>query len=230
MAAETKNQKIYQQVVEQIQEMLLNQSLKKGDRLPSERDLSEKFKVSRSSVREAVRALEIIGIVESRQGGGNYIRSVFDQSVFQPLSILFKLNNGSFSDILEYRMIFEPELAALAAKRISAEDSKILKKLMDDLKFSKSDEVSAKLDQQIHVKIIEISGNDLLLNTMHAISSIMASFIEEARQILFQWHENREELLNLHCRICQSIIDHEPELARTASKEHFKFLIDKIFI
>lgn len=223
-----KHQKIYQQVAEQIQSMLLDGTLNKGDRLPSERVLAEKFGVSRSSVREAIRALEIIGIIESRQGGGNYIRSKFDQHVFEPLSVMFKLNKGTFHDILEYRMIFEPELAALAAKRITPEDAAILSKLAEELKSSKNEKKSSKVDMQIHIKIVEISGNYLIQSTMMAVSVIMETFIQEARDLILQWQENREELLDIHCRMCQAIIDGDPQLAAHCSREHFKFIIDKI--
>lgn len=223
-----KNQKIYEQVVEQIQEMLLDGTLKKGDRLPSERNMSEWFQVSRSSVREAIRALEIIGIVECRQGGGNYIRTSFDENVFEPLSIMFKLNNGSFNDILEYRMLFEPEMAGLAAKRITKQDTKELTVLIDRLISSDSDRLSAVTDQAIHEKIVQISRNYLLISTMKAISVIMQSFIKEARLQLEGWNTNKTELLDIHCRMCKAIIDKDSELATKESRNHFKFIIDKI--
>jgi GntR family transcriptional repressor for pyruvate dehydrogenase complex len=223
-----KHQKIYQQVVERIQNMLLEGSLEKGDRLPSERELSEKFGVSRSSVREALRALEIIGIVESRQGGGNYIRSVFDYQVFEPLSVMFKLNKGSFHDILEYRKIFEPEIAAIAAKRITPENAVLLADLASQLKASKDEKNSTRIDMEIHKKIVDISGNYMLKTTMTAASVIMESFIQEARDLIFQWQENREELLNIHCRICDAIIKGDSDKASELTQTHFKIIIDNI--
>lgn len=208
--------------------MLLDGTLNKGDRLPSERVLAEKFQVSRSSVREAIRALEIIGIIESRQGGGNYIRLKFGQHVFEPLSVMFKLNNGTFHDILEYRMIFEPELAALAAKRIKQEDAAILAKLAQELKSSENEKKSSRVDMQIHTKIVEISGNYLVQSTMAAVSVIMETFIQEARDLILQWQESREDLLDIHCKMCEAIINKDPELAAQYSRTHFKFIIDKL--
>jgi GntR family transcriptional repressor for pyruvate dehydrogenase complex len=225
-----KNQKIYQQVVEQVQAMLLDGTLVKGDRLPSERDMSERFQVSRASIREALRALEIIGIVECRQGGGNYIRSTFDQHVFEPLSVMFKLNNGTFKDILEYRMIFEPAAAAMAAERIQPGDASVLAELSEKLVQSDDDNSSAQIDQQIHLKIVEISGNYLMQSTMMATSVIMQSFIKEARDYLFQWRENRKQLVQLHCNICDAVIQKNTELASRESRNHFEFIIDNIQI
>ena len=93
------NKKVYEQVIEQIQKNIMDGTFKNGDKLPSERELSEKMAVSRTSIREALRVLETMGVVESRQGEGNFICSNIEKSLLQPLSMMFKLNNGSWSDI-----------------------------------------------------------------------------------------------------------------------------------
>lgn len=221
-----KNQKIYQQVVEQIQSMLLEGSLKKGDRLPSERDMSERFQVSRASIREALRALEIIGIIESRQGEGNFIRESFNGQVFEPLSVMFKLNKGTFHDILEYRMIFEPQAAAMAASRIDDQEKEELGNLLDQLLRSDDDKESSALDLKIHRKIVAISGNYLMESTMTAISVIMQSFVEEARTSLFQWSENRAQLIDIHKRMCHAIMEGDSDRASKAVQDHFKLVLD----
>ena len=107
------NKKVYEQVIEQIQKNIMDGTFKNGDKLPSERELSEKMAVSRTSIREALRVLETMGVVESRQGEGNFICSNIEKSLLQPLSMMFKLNNGSWSDIFELRNILEIECARL---------------------------------------------------------------------------------------------------------------------
>ena len=85
MIEPNKTTKVYEQVIEQIKSKIKSGEIKKGDRLPSEREMAESIGVSRASVREAIRALEVVGLVESRQGAGNYIKTNFDNSLFEPL-------------------------------------------------------------------------------------------------------------------------------------------------
>ena len=223
-----KNQRIYQQVVEQIQAMVLNGTLKSGDKLPTERALAEKFQVSRASIREALRALEIIGIIECRQGDGNFISDTLGNSVFEPLSVMFKLHNGSFRDILEFRMMIEIEAASLAAQRIKQKDKLKLMELVQHLEQSDNDESSAQIDTEIHYKIAAITGNYLITSMLSAISTLMKSFIEEARLLIFKWGENRKHLLAVHKNLCEAICNNQPETAASISRKHFEFIIDNL--
>src|SRR5690554_3631179 len=131
MYTPVKNTKVYEEVIEQIKFMITSGQLKKGEKLPPERELVEKFQVSRTSVREALRALQIIGLIESRQGGGNYIKDSFDDNLIEPLSMMFVLQNSRNSEILELRRVLEVETARLAAKNISDEELTRLKEIID---------------------------------------------------------------------------------------------------
>ncbi len=119
-----KNAKVYEQVIEQIKTMIISGNLQKGDKLPSERELVDQLKVSRTSIREALRALEIVGLIKCKQGEGNFIRDNFDNSLFEPLSLVFMLERSNKEDIIEVRRIIEVEAAALAAKRITKDQLK----------------------------------------------------------------------------------------------------------
>ena len=127
------NKKVYEQVIEQIQKNIMDGTFKKGDKLPSERELSEKMAVSRTSIREALRVLETMGVVESRQGEGNFICSNIEKSLLQPLSMMFKLNNGSWSDIFELRNILEIECARLCSLRATDLDCRELESIVHDM-------------------------------------------------------------------------------------------------
>ncbi len=119
-----KNMKVYEQVVDQIKEMVRVGQIKKGDKLPTERVMAEELQVSRTSIREAMRALEVVGLIESRQGAGNYIREEFDDVLLEPLSIVFMLQNGTNKDIFELREVLELSTIFLSVMRISDEDKK----------------------------------------------------------------------------------------------------------
>ena len=119
MFSNISSKKVYEQVIEQIQESIFNGELKKGDKLPSERELSEQMRVSRTSIREALRVLETLGVVESKQGEGNFVCSNINKSLIEPLSLIFKLNNGTWMDVIELRQALELEAVRFASERIT---------------------------------------------------------------------------------------------------------------
>ncbi len=90
--------------------------------------------VSRTSIREAIRVLETMGVIESRQGEGNFICTNIEKTLIEPLSMIFKLNNGTLGDILELRIILEIEIAKLASKRITSSEAIELKNIIDEMR------------------------------------------------------------------------------------------------
>lgn len=216
-----KNKKIHQQVSEKIQKMILDGELKLGDKLPAERKMAEMLDVSRTSVREALRSLEIIGIIESRQGEGNFISENFDQAGLEPLSLIFTLKNGKFRDILEIRNILEIEAAGLAAERITEDEKEVLKDLLDKLLKAKSEADRVEIDKAIHYKIAEFTNNVLILNILETISSLMIYFIEDARLKIIQTLKVDNLLEEMHMNIVTSIVSGDKKKARKAMKEHF---------
>ncbi|MDX5682251.1 FadR/GntR family transcriptional regulator, partial [Clostridioides difficile] len=160
------SKKVYEQVIEQIQYKILNGELKKGDKLLSERELSEQMNVSRTSIREAIRVLETMGVIESRQGEGNFICTNIEKTLIEPLSMIFKLNNGTLEDILELRIILEIEIAKLASKRITSSEVIELKHIIDEMRVetNKKDNnrVLVLLDQKFHSKLATLSKNYLI--------------------------------------------------------------------
>ncbi|MDD5697727.1 MAG: FadR/GntR family transcriptional regulator [Victivallaceae bacterium] len=221
------NKRIYQQVVDQIQTMILDGRLKAGDKLPAERDLTELFQVSRTSIREAVRALEILGLVECRQGGGNFIRKEFNTGLFEPLSIMFKLHNGSALELFKVRKMLEIEAVSLAAGQITAGQRAELKAVMEELAAAEKEEDKAKLDAEFHFRIMEASGNYLLQCFYNAVSSLMQSFIGDARKIFLK-AEKMSILAELHREICNAVVSGQAAPAVAAMRKHFDFVIDNL--
>ncbi len=222
MFVPVKSKKVYEHVIEQIQNMVMTGVLQKGDKLPSERDLVEQLGVSRASIREAIRALEMIGLIESRQGEGNFIGGDINSSFFEPLSVMFMLNDGKSEDVLELRRVIEVEAAALAAGHITEEGKVELNRLMLELKEAKNEDESAKVDKALHYTIAKISGNYLILILLNTISSLMESFIRDARGMILREESQREMLIEQHQKICDSIIQENPNAAVKAMREHLQ--------
>ncbi|MBF4693368.1 FadR/GntR family transcriptional regulator [Fusibacter ferrireducens] len=220
-----KTKKIYEMIIEQIQEMILSGALKTGDKLPSERILAEQFNASRASIREAIRSLEILGVVESRQGGGNFISDYKSANWIEPISLMFKLGGGNFDEILEMRTVIEVEAARLAAIRITEDQKQNLIHLEQRLKAATSEEELSSLDQQFHIIVAEASHNVLIETMMRAIQAILKNFIGEARQSINTWAQDSGVLLTQHLKIAESILQGKSEEAALNMKAHFVMVV-----
>lgn len=176
-----KNTKVYEVIMEEIKDIVKKGELKSGEKLPSERELADKLEVSRTSVREALKALTMLGLIESKHGEGNFIKSNFENSLLEPLSIVFLLIGSKNEDIIELRRIIEPEAAGLAAKNITESELRDLKEIMKELNNSLDAEICAQLDKKFHYKIAQASGNHLISTIMFSISSLIEKYIDSSR-------------------------------------------------
>ena len=193
-----KNMKVYEQVVDQIKEMVRVGQIKKGDKLPTERVMAEELQVSRTSIREAMRALEVVGLIESRQGAGNYIREEFDDVLLEPLSIVFMLQNGTNKDIFELREVLELSTIFLSVMRISDEELKKLGELVERFKTSRDEEENVKIDSEFHSIIVKGANNVLITNLLEGVSELVDKFISEGRRAILSDERNRGKLLDFH--------------------------------
>lgn len=232
MFSSISNKKVYEQVIEQIQNNIMNGTFKKGDKLPSERDLSEKMGVSRTSIREALRVLETMGVVESRQGEGNFICSNIEKSLLQPLSMMFKLNEGSWNDIFELRNILEIECARLSALRATDLDCRELVSIINDMEKETLGEnrlnILVDLDKKFHNNLSNISKNYLIESLFITTSNLFEKFIEDARYKIISYDcSNRStDLLIQHKNICEAIIKKDENAAAESMRKHMKYVIE----
>lgn len=230
MFSPIKNTKVYEQVIIQIKDMIAKGILRKGDKLPSERELVDKLGVSRTSIREALRALEIIGLVESRQGEGNFIRDNFENSLFEPLSVMFMLQKSSTLEIHQVRVMIETETASLAAKNINDKDIEVLQGFIDKLKNSKDELERSISDKNFHYKIAECSGNFLINNILRSVSSLMDAFIVNARMVIVNESKARELLVEQHEDILQALINRDSEEAVKAMRKHLDCIKEHLIL
>lgn len=223
MFSPIKNTKVYEQVIVQIKDMINKGTLKKGDKLPSERKLVEQLQVSRASIREALRALEVIGLIECRQGEGNYIKTSFQDNLFEPLSIMFMLEGSQPEAIWELRKIMEVEAAGLASKRITVEQLRELKEITEKFIDCGDETINAEIDKQFHYKIAECSGNVLVFNILKTVSTLVDHFIVDARKLILAQQGNKEILFSQHNEVFLAMEKHSSAAARKAMREHLDF-------
>ncbi|MFT5873393.1 MAG: GntR family transcriptional repressor for pyruvate dehydrogenase complex [Clostridium sp.] len=223
MFSPIRNTKVYEQVIDQIKEMIDKGTLKKGDKLPSERNLVEQLKVSRTSIREALRALEVIGLIECRQGEGSYIKASFQDNLFEPLSIMFMLEGSNPEEIWELRKIMEVEASGLAAKRITSVQLKELKVITQKLKDCEEEDVNAEIDKEFHYKIAECSGNILIYNILRTVSTLVDHFIVDARKLILEEPGNKPILFTQHNEVYLAMEKHSSAAARQAMRDHLDF-------
>ena len=218
-----KSTRVYEQVIDQIKTMIKNGTLKKGDRLPSERSLVEQLQVSRASIREALSALEVIGLIECRHGGGNYVKANFEDNLLEPLSVMYMLEGSNPEEIWELRKIMEVEAVGLAAKRINSQQLKELEELLQSFDISRDEGYNAEIDKQFHYKIAESSGNVLIYNILRSVSVLVEDFIKDIRRTILKDKENWEVLFSQHKEIYSAIERHSSDDARKAMARHLDY-------
>lgn len=213
-----KNIKVYEVIMEEIKDIVKKGELKSGEKLPSERELADKLEVSRTSVREALKALTILGLIESKHGEGNFIKSNFENSLLEPLSIVFLLIGSKNEDIIELRRIIEPEAAGLAAKNITESELRDLKEIMKELNNSLDAEICAQLDKKFHYKIAQASGNHLISTIMFSISSLIEKYIDSSRI-----HNINKKVVKLqHEEIYKALESRDSKKASEYVKKHLE--------
>lgn len=219
-----KNTTISKKVIEQIKDMLYEGTLNKGDKLPSERQMAEGLEISRSSVREALKELEIMGLIESRPGEGNFIKENFEDILFEPFSTMFLIKESSTKEILELREIIEKGNVSLAAKRITDEELKELKDILDKAEKSNSEDELVDLDVLFHYKIALASKNFLLQSILNAISSLIESSIQDTRKNILIEDIHKEIIKKQHNNIYEALKNRDKINSEKAMTIHLNYV------
>jgi GntR family transcriptional repressor for pyruvate dehydrogenase complex len=200
--------------------MIMSGELKIGDKLPPERELTETLNVGRPALREALKALEVIGVIERIHGQGNFISSNIVDSFFKPLSLTFKLSNGRPEEILQVRFLLETFTVDQAAINATAEDIEKLELIHKRMVVSKSLEDKAKYDKEFHFELTRISNNTLILNLYQSVSYLIDAFINETVRVSLFEEKSIEKIYEEHEIIIQAIKDRDSTKAVEAVKKH----------
>ena len=208
--------RLYQDIVSQIETLLDKGELRPGDQLPPERALAEQFQVSRASVREALRSLELLGVVETRAGGGTFVRRTAPEDLARPLSNLI-VRGHTLTDVIEVRGLIEPAIAASAAQRIRpdelAELRAILKQQADRVVAGQP---YAEEDTRFHELIGQAARNELLVTMLGVIWDVLRS----SREQWLQTNQRAHASIDAHQRILYALETRDADAARAAAADH----------
>lgn len=213
-------QKSYRKVIDYIKTQIKEGKLETGGKLPAERELSNLLGVSRNSVREAIRTLEIMGIIVSQQGAGNYLTGNFENNLIESLYMMFLLNQIDYRQISQLRRALELQALVLAIDNISASEIAHLEKVLAQLEHE-TEEVNVSLDKQLHYGIAMASKNNLIFNILKALSDLIDQFIYDLRRDILSTEDSRKILNEAHNEMLRSIVTRDKNLAYQAITKHF---------
>ena len=217
MLKEVRKKRAYEDIVTQIQDLITKGRLKQDDQLPNEKELSETFKVSRSTVREAILTLETMRLVERRQGDGTYVIATSEEALVHPLASSLFGEKDDLIDIFYLRKIIEPEVAQNAAENATAEEIAELEKILEE----QESEVSGgnqemHTDTTFHHLLARMAKNRVL----ERLSLALVDLLSETRDEYLQSQERRRGSLQGHHRILDAIKSGNGKAARKAMLKH----------
>lgn len=207
---------VTQLLILRFQQLLSEGLLSPGTKLPPERELAADFGVARSSLRPALKVLEIMGVITQKVGDGSYLNKDASSVLAVPMEFLFLLDDTSVQELTEMRLMMEPALAAKAAERANAQHIALLRQAVTDLEHSKRDRVRlVASDLLFHRAIFQASGNRLAGRLFHTVHRAMLNMMMVTSQLV-----DLEHTLQFHQPILVAIEQRNPDLASRLMTDH----------
>jgi GntR family transcriptional regulator, transcriptional repressor for pyruvate dehydrogenase complex len=212
--------RLYEQIVQQIEESVLKGTLKPGDQLPAERELAQRLGVSRTAVREAVKALREKGLVEAYSGRGTFITDGTSHAARQSFDLMVKIGQQEGSTHLaELRLILEPGIAALAAQRVEEDHLAAMREAVAVMDRSQNDPAAyIEADLDFHLALAEAAANPLILSLIDSIVGLL----REQRIRIFNVEGGPQRGQVHHKRILEAVEQRNPGMARSAMSAHLE--------
>jgi GntR family transcriptional regulator, transcriptional repressor for pyruvate dehydrogenase complex len=207
--------RITAKLIGRIKEMIATGAISPGSKFPPERELAIDFGVNRASVRQALKVLEIMGVLSQHVGDGTYLSSSAETILNEPIDFLVLLDDLSQHELFETRLMIEPELTARAAERATAEDLSALRNAIFSMERSKTTRDRLNADLSFHEAIFRASGNricHLLFKGIHR--TLLLSMGRLSDRV------SMDQPLMFHRKIYAAIRARNPEAARVAMQEH----------
>ena len=234
MFQEVRQNRVFQEVVAQVEEAILQGRLKAGNRLPAERELVEIFKASRGTLREALRVLEQKGLIDIKTGvkGGAVVKDLTTRQVSESLALLIRSQKASLRDLAEFREGVEGMVAALAVERATKEDVRQLKSLLKEAKThldagTEGWDAFIRVDNQIHMALARMARNPVY-------ESVMQTVYDNIRRYFDRFLPRQEDILRENyqdlCDVIEAVEERQAEKASTLVQGHvskFNRLMEK---
>ncbi|MDK9695093.1 MAG: FCD domain-containing protein [Siculibacillus sp.] len=224
-----RNPKLADAIAEHIEQLILEGTLRPGERLASERELSEKLEVSRPSLREALDKLEVRRLLRTTRGG-TYVAH-FMAPLTEPLATLMQSNEQVIVDYLEYRKLVEGAAARLAAERATEFDRQAIRTCLERMKAAHGlDDPTAEAtaDADLHMLIYEACHNLVVLHVMRAFSEMLRSDVFYNRHRLYVTPGVRDLLLAQHIAVAEAVVAGDPDRAEAAASEHIRYTAETL--
>ena len=207
---------------EQIKLFIVESELKSGDLLPTEKMLEEQLGISRTSIREALRSLEAIGILESRQGVGRFLRDFNCDAILDSLSYNIKVNVKDFREIIDVRIALESSFLEKNINRFTSRDIEdlyvILEKMEQGVKRRQNEQELIVVHTEFHLKLYEHEENNLLMHLIRMFASFQGTLtvLKKYRTL------DRDEFIRLHRRLVKAIEVRDAGMVQQRLIEHFQ--------
>jgi GntR family transcriptional repressor for pyruvate dehydrogenase complex len=211
--------RVFEGVVLQIQRLIVDGALKPGERLPPERELAARLSVSRSSVRDAIRILELAGLVVPRQGEGTVVADLGPENVAAPIAAILLRKRELIGELLDVRRMIEPTLAARAAERATPEEIARLEEILErQAAKAARGEPTVDEDGEFHYQIALAAKNGVVRSVL----DVLMQLLRETRARSLQAPGRPRRSLEGHRRIVEAIARHDPEGAERAVRLHLE--------
>lgn len=217
-----RNERAYEKVIEHIKSEIWQGTLKRGERLPPERELAESLGVSRNSVREAIRTLSLLGFVSSTQGAGNFVTCDIEQNLRESLRMMVLLGETNYLQISQLRRGLESENARLAAERIAPKQGARLRELAQLMREEPDPQKASRYDQEFHLLLCDASGNRLIKSLFAAMLSTINDFISTMYVRIVADPGQAEALHAAHQRLADALAARDGAAAALAMCSHFE--------
>lgn len=216
---------LYIEVVEAIKKAIFNQEFMPGESLPNETRIAEQMNVSRPVVREALRVLQIQGFLKVKRGnkGGTYVTDLSDISIVDHLEDLILTGRLSVKDIIEARLLIEPELFRVAALKAEKEQIEELEIIMKTMTCENDGEVRSRLNLKFHWTVVKIARNPIYTRTMKIIIDFLENFMRGFKPSNLYIHKDSE-----HLDILAAIKNKQADRAATLARDHIRTASEKM--
>ena len=216
-------------IVRQLEQLILEGSLRPGDRLPAERELAERLQVSRPSLREAIVVMESRGLLQSRRGGGTYVCDVVSHTLTDPLVHLMRASTEASFDVLELRHALQEVAAYYAAERANDADRTTIGDRYRQLSATFGDDgqdilAEAEAVAEFYLSISDASHNLALIHVMRGLYNLLRVDVARNLESLSQEPENLAILRAQHEEIYRAIMARSPDAARGAAHQRLAFI------